>query len=915
MGMVTDYLQVCGAYKGRFPKTIVLMQVGSFEEIYATSDGGGCSDLQAVCEALNIQLTRKNKNAGGEASESNPLMAGFPMVALDKYLPVLLDLDYHIVFFDQVTAPPNPRRDVTRILSKGTAVDHVKSARAHNMACIFIETTPAALASRVFVGYAMIDMANGKCAASELLSPPSDPEWALDELYRLLTLHDPIETLLIGKTKSTHATDALLRRLDLRPSSTIVRVNDQYNTLLDSPEYRDRVLRKVYPLGRGEEELVSITHVLGLSDQRCALIAFTALMMLAHSHDETFLRRIEKPRSCEDTGSGLTVCHNSLHQLGVCARSTAGECLLKLLNRCQTGMGQRLFHDRLLSPTSDAAEMERRYDAIEGMRADSRYVQVRASLRGVPDVERLVRRMQLRKLPTGSLPALCGALNTVLNLAEATAAVPDAKAALEGIVDVIDLDAASAGADHVFKAGVHPRLDAVRHDIQVHQADMQRVADAFGGKVEQGRVVTTLKRFTDSKAGISGAKAVTVGPEDVLRRDFTCTKATGSYVRVEHPLLSAACDDCEAKHQELQALCVGTYIAFQDDIVHVHGGRLQVAARALAEVDVISTCALNAFEFRHNRPRARPPLDGAESSRVSVTAMRHPVIEQIQQGREYVVNDLELAGGGVLLFGINSAGKSSLCRALGLNVVLAQAGMFVACEAMDLVPYTQLFSRISSGDDVLRGLSSFTVEMMELRNIIVRADHRSLVLGDEVTAGTEQVSGMAIVSAALAHLERCNASYVFATHLHDIVKVPEVRELQGLRLMHLTCTLDPDTGSIKYGRRLEQGPGDTLYGLEVCRALKMPPTFVRTAQSIRHRLLGVEVDLVSTKKSRYNAKMFVDVCAKCGKRATEVHHRRPQSSADADGFFQAFHKNALHNLESLCDACHLAEHGNSPTST
>jgi DNA mismatch repair protein MutS len=235
--------------------------------------------------------------------------------------------------------------------------------------------------------------------------------------------------------------------------------------------------------------------------------------------------------------------------------------------------------------------------------------------------------------------------------------------------------------------------------------------------------------------------------------------------------------------------------------------------------------------------------------------------------------------------------------------------MYVACDSLTFVPYTQLFTRICGGDDLLRGMSSFTVEMSELKNIIVRADDRSLVLGDEICSGTESTSALSIVSAGLIHLDSVEASYVFATHLHDIVKVPSVTDLKRLRMMHLSCELDRDTGRLVYGRKLCNGPGSTSYGLDVCRALKMPAAFLRIAQGVRHGLVGSESGLVSTKRSRYNVKKFVDTCQRCGERATETHHRVPQAEADADGFLKGgFHKNALHNLEVLCVSCHQAEH-------
>ena len=210
-------------------------------------------------------------------------------------------------------------------------------------------------------------------------------------------------------------------------------------------------------------------------------------------------------------------------------------------------------------------------------------------------------------------------------------------------------------------------------------------------------------------------------------------------------------------NQQLEEGVSRAYSRFLNELVEHHGDSMKQVARGIMDLDVHATCALNAYDFRHCRPGVRTPHDAEERSSVRAKGMRHPVIEIVQDGREYVPNNFEVGTPdccGALLYGLNAAGKSPLVKSLGVNVLLAQAGMYVAADAFELVPYTQLLSRVSTGDDIIMGHSTFINEMSELHNILTRAGARSLVIGDELCAGTVYNSGLSIVAAGLQALSR-----------------------------------------------------------------------------------------------------------------------------------------------------------------
>jgi DNA mismatch repair protein MutS len=238
-------------------------------------------------------------------------------------------------------------------------------------------------------------------------------------------------------------------------------------------------------------------------------------------------------------------------------------------------------------------------------------------------------------------------------------------------------------------------------------------------------------------------------------------------------------------------------------------------------------------------------------------------------------------------------------------------------------------------------MSSFDVEMSELRVILREADSRSLILGDELCSGTEMESALSIFVASLEHLVSVHSSFLFATHFHEIVYYSEIERMisdGGIGLKHLTVHYDAESGKLVYDRRLKEGAGSALYGLEVCKSLYLPVSFMERAYEIRKKyggggggiggrgnicitgggedgrkegtMIRLEDDI-----SSYHSRKMRGICERCHREVgEEVHHIVPQKKANARGMIkgengQVFHKNHKANLLTLCHSCHLLEHG------
>ena len=335
-------------------------------------------------------------------------------------------------------------------------------------------------------------------------------------------------------------------------------------------------------------------------------------------------------------------------------------------------------------------------------------------------------------------------------------------------------------------------------------------------------------------------------------------------------------------------------------------------------IDVVYTKASIAIKYNYCRPTIRK----ANKSFVNATNLRHCLIEHLQNSELYVSNDVAIGDGqtdGVLLYGTNAVGKTSLIRSVGVSIIMAQSGLFVPCSEFVFSPYSYLFTRILGNDNIFKGLSTFAVEMSELRTILRLSNENSLVLGDELCSGTENTSAVSIFVAGIQKLHHVQSSFIFATHLHEIVDYEEINSLQSVVLKHMTVVYDKERDTLVYDRKLKDGPGNSMYGLEVCKSLRLPDDFLEAAFNIRMKYHPTENSMLSMRTSHFNSNKIMNMCEKCGNNAgTEVHHLQHQRDSNENGIINngqgmTFHKNNVANLITLCEKCHNEFHSKKNT--
>ena len=429
---------------------------------------------------------------------------------------------------------------------------------------------------------------------------------------------------------------------------------------------------------------------------------------------------------------------------------------------------------------------------------------------------------------------------------------------------------------------------------------------------KEGYYLTTTKtRYQKLKKSLKPIKINYEEKEyELNEKDLEIVNLTNN-VKIKNNLIKKISNNIQKNKIKINIQIKEEYFKTLNFITSQYDNLFNSLSLLISDIDFIFTASKVSKLYGYSRPQISN-LNNNESF-VKIKDLRHPIVERINDKEKYITNDIELGlnnKNGSILYGLNMAGKSTLLKALGCNIVLAQAGFFVACSKFTFFPFQFLLSKMTIKDNLSKGQSTFMVEMMEVKNMLMRANTNSLILSDELCSSTESISAHAIVAQTLNLLTEKKSKFIFSTHLHDLQNIKIIKDNPYLNFFHFKVFVDKNTKKIIFDRKLAHGGISDLYGLEVARALGLPSEFMSGAFSIRDELTYNNSEILSHKKSRYNSKVFVDKCNRCGSNLNlHTHHINQQKFANEYGIIDnSFHKNSSHNLEILCEQCHIKEH-------
>jgi DNA mismatch repair protein MutS len=979
MSIVKDYLDLTTQWKKEYgDQTVVLLQVGSFFEVYALINPDGTytgSNIVEVTRINDMVIAKKNICVG----KLPVAMAGVGVAYVEKYIERLQEHGYTIVIYKQDINGKNTTRSLAEIISPGTYFPSETENLSNNIMCIWLHKSNATKfsSSQVTLGIANIDIYTGKTALFQYAVDYEHNSATYDELERYISAYRPSECLFVANMPEKIVDDiigfigltqAKIHKVDRLKKEHLSKM-ETFAQNAEKQIYQQEILKKFYPqLALSPDALFpsqcSATHYV-------ATQAFCFLLDFVHQHSPNLVKKIALP-NFENYTDRLVLANHSLQQLNMLDdnRQTGRlKSVSSLLNNCVTTMGKRQFMYQLHYPTTRADTLQQSYDITEHLLPGTSWQDFRTTLSTVGDLEKFARKIVTGKILPKNLVVLAENLASISELYIKTQTdkiltafaylptTPISSYCLEIITDlnrifclemcrnvseinettVIINKGISATIDELQKANLDglDKLEVIRRYLSTVVQQSEKKADSAAASAQYIKIhentkseavlMGTSRRVAFIKASIKKNNLA----ETTLTYRSKYSEQEESFVfklddleyitngsnKKDLVITNAQIKEITGENQRSKDRMIREMqFIFQNYIAAFvkYEPLLTAIIAYTTKLDLIQCKCFIAHKYNYCKPVLCP--EPTQKSFYSFTGIRHPLIEHLQTNELYVTNDMALGtaagANGILLYGTNAVGKTSFIKSVGIAVIMAQAGLYVPCTTFTYKPYQNIFTRILGNDNLFKGLSTFAVEMTELRTILLMSNKHSLVLGDELCSGTESDSALSIFTAGLEILHEKESTFLFATHFHEIVKYTEIQALTKLKMLHMAVHYNKETNTLVYDRKLQEGSGESMYGLEVCKSLNLPASFLQRAHDIRMKYQPETQNVLGLTSTHFNAKKLVGNCELCkANKASEVHHLQHQKNAQSSNeYINTFHKNHVANLLNICEECHRKIH-------
>ena len=777
---ITPWLEQYKKFKAEYPDALLLFRMGDFYEMFF-------DDARKAAATLDIALTARD-------SEKKIPMAGIPYHALNSYLGRLIKAGYRAAICEQIGEPDAKKgivdRKVIRVVTPGTYVPDDSSFDSGHLAAVY------PFKNRIAV--ALLAVNTGILEAGTL---------SLRDAAAKLTAFAPGEILFPANINRKNL-PAFLEDFNLLPAPP------ENFKAQNAAEKLKTVLKASRLAGFGINESDPSTGA-----------AWAALDYLSATQFST-LNEILKisPLIIKDRMSLDSEAQRNLELIP--ETSASGVSLLSCLDKCRTPMGRRTLRDWILRPLMDLKAIARRQNAIKIFVEDSQScTALQDLLAGTRDVERAVSRLALG---TGN-PLDLGAIRDTLRIIPdiKNFSLPDPlKSLIKTLPDLKNLsdyleEALEENLPRILGTApvIRSRFDSELEQWRNFSLTGEKWLAEYLEKAREATKTPKLKAGYNNAFGYyleAGKNGLTIQPEN-----FKATQTLVNAKRFTTPELKEFESRMKNSSSEISRLenkiyqdVIERVLTFSDD--------LQLTGRLLGVID----CAASSACIARERNYICPVVDGSDL--IEIKNGRHPVIEAELKDSSFIPNDVTLNSEGrvIILTGPNMAGKSTWLRMTALLSLMAQAGFWIPAEAGRFGLVDRIFTRIGARDDLVRGSSTFMIEMLETANILNNLTDKSLIILDEIGRGTATWDGMSIAWAVLEYLQGASkARVLFATHCHELTCLEE--RLEGVK--NYSMAVSEGKEGILFLHQVVKGPADRSYGIEVARLAGLPDIVLRRA--------------------------------------------------------------------------------------
>lgn len=882
-------------------------------------------------------------------SIKNPYMLGIPKNKYFDKRDILLLNGYKIIRIDEIDNTNPVKRQIGEFSSPTTELDIVSynPKNTNNIVCIYIEfayNKKNINKTSIICGISCIDNTTGENSVYEVFSKDNDENYAIQEIYRFLSCKRPIEIIIyLNQFPNNLLNDykkEYINKLELNNYSNYqfyYNVENKYENI----QYQETFLLQVFKqltdstIIHHTQKLNTIIDKLNLSHMNYGRISYILLIYYIYEQNSNLIINLPLPNvDWLDKHNSLILTNNCIQQLNLYNnddfKSKENITLINILDNTITPMGSRFLKNRLLNPITSIDTLNLNYNLTEELiNNEVEQLEISNKLKKLKyiDIERLQRMISINSISPSDISKLIDGYNLVIEIYNYINNNNNLKIFKNILIDSLNFDKIVSvinfinmyvdnnllklaknnnkyfTVQNVFikEHGYYTEYDKLYKTWFYYYDYLLKFIDYIKTQYNKGDddiklVIDSTTKGTVVQIIVKDSFANLINKnKDKINCDIQFQSKTSKEKIVINQALEKCYNDFPTIHRNME---LQLSFIFQHIIECIKTLNFNLISSFINTIDFTYSNAITAIKNVYYKPTINSQ---SKISYLNAKDLRHPLIEKIISNK-YISNDIEL--GSILLYAINSAGKSSLLKAIGINIIMAQAGLFTPSK-LTYYPYNKILTRLSGNDDILKGKSSFIVEMEELGIILRDADENSLVLIDELSKGSEHDSAISLTISTINELIKRQSSFIITSHLHELINLLNDINIQ---IKHLSVKYNEKDDELIYDRKLKDGGIDSLYGIEVAKYMNLPKDFINNALKIRSKLVD---DKFNIKGSKYNNKVYKTECFLCGdKNDLHTHHIEEQNLADKNGKIGYYDKNIASNLLILCEKCHENLHKN-----
>ena len=938
-----EYLEFHNEYAKKYgDKSIILMMVGSFYEMYASENQG--PNLYEISNVLNLQ-TSKKKTKNNDEDYIN--MAGFHITTITKFLKILMDNQYCVTIVDQDETQSkfnsSGERKIRKVTNTFTSSTYIESnaVDTNNLMVLFIEINNALNSTKknYSIGINIIDVITCDVIYYELHSTNISDE-IFNEVQQIYYGFKPSELIIyeidntIIKTSEINETDEYkcLDKLEILPNQILLKYK-KINPAFLKINYQNAQFAQIY-----NTDLIKPIEYFELNKYIYATIAMVIGFDYLYQHNQQLIKGLKQPK-LYDNHKYMIMYNNAQYQLNIIdyykIENSKNKSLYTLLNNCCTVMGKRELKTRLCNPYIEKEIILDIYEMTTNIINENKCDEIRTYLKCIDDTERTFRKITLKSFQSFDIYNLYNSLINMINVIQLYLNSPTLKKDILTLIDkkkIRIFNEAITYFDDTFEIEklkinnindcnevyynqtIHNDIDEIINKLTTNtlMVDLEKVLNSYDDNIKvvlkhnatgyyfsttnvKGKKLEKIIKNLENNIKINNT--LTVNKNNILFNYQVNTTKITCIELINHSDEKINLMDDLNKSVKMHLIediynWYKTYeIMFQDII------------KMIVRIDYVCNNAFNSIKYNYTKP-----IINDNEGIVKCNEIRHPIIERIIT-TEYITNDFIIDNEhcGSVIHGINSSGKSSILKSIFVNLIMGQAGLFVACKNFECSIFKNIFTLCDSSDNIFKGYSSFITEIQQIKNVLKYGSSNSLVLMDECCRSTEYKSSISIVSNLMLYMNKKNIKYLSATHLNELSKLEEIKNIPNIKFY--SVNVDIKNGELVFNRKINSNIFDDefinkTYGITVASYF-LDKEFINDCINTKNQIFGLDM-LLNTKQSRYNSKLYVNECQICHtKENLETHHIIEQQEYKKNKN-KKFHvlKNDISNLMVLCSLCH-----------